>query len=139
MVDTNFMETLLEKKLEFEKEINIYQTKLDTLTSQLNSLVDTISIFTIDQSQIRNSYFKRGECRALILQVLKKHNKPLLSTQIVEEVRLIKQIELNSKKEKINFNGTVNGSMSTMRKRNMIEVIKKEEGVGVWQIKPINS
>ena len=93
---------LITKKEELSGELNFYKTKISQLEEVLNGIDISIKVFDPDFKLCivkakrftgNTHYFKRGESHVLVLDTLRKSQKPMKTHEIV--IELMKKKELD--------------------------------------------
>jgi len=139
MMDSTLIKKLQRKQNEFEKERDYYQNKLDTINLQISSLSETINIFEDPKQQVQQTvHFQPNERQRLIIDLLKKHDKPMSTRDLSEKVQELKNIELTTTEERSNFGKLFHQALNTMKKKGLIESVGKDGSAFIWQIKPIS-
>lgn len=149
---------LADKKMELKHLEDEYQTKLLKLQSDISALETTICLFDsncretiskIDKkvskntnrsrSQfVRNSYFEKGECKKLVLDVLRRSKETLSTEDISLKLQDIKDISkddtvLNKKIQK-----TVVAMLRKLEKVNLVNQVGKRGLEILWDIKELS-
>lgn len=143
MAETHVISALTKKRAELSGEINHYQKLIKSLKENLTHIDQTIKMFdeNYNLSSIKpkrksyERYFKIGEAKVSILDLLRESNKPLSTNEIGEKIALNKGID---KQEDFNlelFLKTLLSSLNRCENSGLIERVGKEGLAILWQIK----
>lgn len=143
MAETHVISALTKKRAELSGEIQHYQKLIKSLKENLTHIDQTIKMFdeNYNLSSIKpkrksyERYFKIGEAKVSILDLLRESNKPLSTNEIGEKIALNKGID---KQEDFNlelFLKTLLSSLNRCENSGLIERVGKEGLAILWQIK----
>lgn len=135
MAETHVISALTKKRAELSGEIQHYQKLIKSLKENLTHIDQTIKIFdenyNIDSIKpkrvYKNRFFKNGEAKLMILDVLRERDKALSISEI--SLLIAKKKEINEG-ELIHLEKSILTSLKTQEKSNLIE--QKDN---LWHIK----
>lgn len=147
---------LADKKMELKRLEDEYNTKLLKLQNDISALETTICLFDGDcgrtiakinekvsksrsrTNTARNSYFEKGECKKLVLDVLRRSKETLSTEDISLKLQDIKAIPkddivLNKKIQK-----TVVSLLRKLESANLVNQIGRKGLEILWDIKELS-
>ena len=149
---------LADKKMELKDLEDEYSKKLLKLQTDILALETTICLFDGDCGETvkkidrkiansnkskaqteRNRYFVKGECKKLVLDVLRTSDVPLNTEHISLKIQDIKEITkddniLNKKIQK-----TIVSTLRQLEKSDIINQVGKKGLSIIWEIKPLEN
>lgn len=144
---------LADKKMELKHLEDEYQTKLLKLQSDISALETTICLFDRDCKEtiskidkkvsntakrakfVRNSYFEKGECKKLVLDVLRRSEETLSTEDISLKLQDIKDISKDNTVLNKKIQKTVVAMLRKLEKVNLVNQIGKRGLEILWGIK----
>jgi len=143
MAETHVLSALTKKRAEVSGEINHYEKLLKQSKLNLQSIDQTIHIFdntydlrTIKAKRVhKERYFKTGEAKVLILDMLRTAKEPLGTNIIAEKLAFNKGINDNEGFSLDHFKKIVFASLERCENNRLIERVGKEGLAILWQIK----
>ncbi|MCF6244999.1 MAG: hypothetical protein L3J43_08170 [Sulfurovum sp.] len=144
MAETHVISALISKRAEVSGEINHYEKLLKQSKDNLQSIDHTIHIFdesydlrTIRAKRVSSErYFKNGEAKTMILDVLRTATKPMNTTSISKNIASEKDIGTDEGFDMERFCKVVLASLSRCESSGLIERVGKDGLSILWQIKP---
>lgn len=148
---------LANKKMELKRLEDEYSAKLLKLQNDISALETTICLFDGDcrdtiakidekvsksnginrSKATRNSYFKKGECKMLVLSMLRESDIPLDTSNIAMLLAEKKGLELD-KNSLTNLQKTVLNTLSKCEQSGLISKVGKNSNNFLWGIKELN-
>ena len=146
MAETHVISALKSKRSEILGEVEHYEALLREHKENLASIDRTIHIFdtsydikTIKAKRVsKERYFKNGETVVLVLDTLRKSNKPMKTDEICSAIALEKALSLKSEYEKATFQKAIVASLSRAVNNNLIERVGRDGLTMLWQIKAVS-
>lgn len=148
---------LADKKMELKRLEDEYSAKLLKLQNDISALETTICLFDgdcrdtiakIDEKvsknnvksrtkAARNSYFEKGECKMLVLSMLRESEMPLDTSNISMLLAEKKALELD-KNSLTNLQKTVLNTLSKCEQSGLISKVGKSSNNFLWSIKELD-
>ncbi len=143
MAETHVISALTKKRSEVSGEIKHYEKLLKQSKLNLQSIDQTIHIFdeTYDLRTIRakrvhkERYFKTGEAKVLILDMLRTATEPLSTNSIAKKLAFNKGIDDNRNFDLEHFKKIIFASLERCENNGLIDRIGKEGLSILWHIK----
>lgn len=143
MAESHVISALIKKRSEVSGEIKHYENLLKKSKLNLQSIDQTIHLFdesydlrTIKAKRVhRERYFKTGEAKVLILNILRTATDPLSTNNLAQKLALNKGIENNESFDLGRFKKIVFSSLERCEKNELIERVGKDRLAILWQIK----
>ena len=143
MAETHVISALTKKRAEVLGEIKHYEKLLKTYKINLQSIDQTIHIFdesydlrTIRAKRVSSErYFKSGEAKIMILDILRRATEPINTTNISKMIASEKGIDYDEGFSLERFSKIVLASLTRCETSNLIERIGKDGLSILWQIK----
>ena len=143
MAETHVISALTKKRAEVLGEIKHYEKLLKTYKINLQSIDQTIHIFdesydlrTIRAKRVSSErYFKSGEAKIMILDILRRATEPINTTNISKMIASEKGIDYDEGFSLERFSKIVLASLTRCETNNLIERIGKDGLSILWQIK----
>jgi len=143
MAETHVISALTKKRAEVSGEIKHYEKLLKQSKLNLQSIDQTIHIFdntydlrTIKAKRVhKERYFKTGEAKVLILDMLRMATEPLNTNIIAEKLAFSKGVINNEGFNLDHFKKIVFASLERCENNRLIERVGKDGLSIVWQIK----
>ncbi len=143
MAETHVLSALTNKRAEVSGEIRHYEKLLKKSKLNLQSIDHTIHIFdeTYDLRTIRakrvssERYFKNGEAKTMILDVLRTATEPMSTTSVSKCIAFKKCIDKDKDFDLERFSKVVLVSLTRCEGSNLIERVGKDGLSILWQIK----
>lgn len=135
MAETHVISALTKKRAELLGEIQHYQELLKSSKENLTHIDKTIKMFdenynieSIKPKRVyKERYFKNGEAKILLLDILREANKALSISQISQLIAKKKEI---NESELIHLEKSILSSLKTQEKNKLIQQKDK-----LWQIR----
>lgn len=136
--NSHVISALVSKHAELLGLVEHHQALLDTHTKELEHISASIKIFepnyklkSIKKKPVRtkNRFFEHGESKRLCMDVMRNYGKSMITTEIVEAVAKVKNIDL-SYEEQItvdNFYKTIANSLRSLDKDGYVKVVENGE------------
>lgn len=133
---------LITKKEELSGELNFYKTKISQLEEVLNGIDISIKVFDPDFKLCsikakrftgNTHYFKRGESHVLVLDILRKSQKPMKTHEIVIELMKRKELDYQDLTLVEKVKKTLLTTLKKQEKNNLIKVVDSSNGF-TWAI-----
>ncbi len=133
---------LITKKEELSGELNFYKTKISQLEEVLNGIDISIKVFDPDFKLCsvkakrftgNTHYFKRGESYVLVLDTLRKSQKPMKTHEIVIELMKKKELDYQDLTLVEKVKKTLLTTLKKQEKNNLIKVVDSSNGF-TWAI-----
>ena len=143
MAQSHVVSTLSKKRGELIGSIRHYQEKIQELDRDLDTVEMAIMIFEPDfdfrttkvvNKHKKNNYFKTGEAKMTILNLLRIGNKPELTDDIVSMVALGKSMSFEDKYAYRDFKKVILNNLKRLQKGNILEQINNDDGSMSWSI-----
>ena len=146
MAETHVISALTSKRSEILGEIQYHEALVKEHKENLASIDRTIHIFdisydlkTIKAKRVsKERYFKNGETVVLILDALRKSNKPMKTDEICGAIASKKALSLESEHEKATFQKAIVASLSRTVENNLVERVGRDGLTMIWQIKAVS-
>ncbi len=143
MAETHVLSALTKKRAEVLGEIKHYEKLLKQSKLNLQSIDYTIHIFdenydlrTIRAKRVSSErYFKNGEAKTMILDVLRTATEPINTTSISKSIALEKGIANDEDFDLERFSKVVLASLTRCESIGLIERVGKDGLFILWQIK----
>ncbi len=143
MAETHVLSALAKKRSEVSGEIKHYEKLLKQSKINLQSIDQTIHIFddsydlrTIKAKRVhKERYFKTGEAKVLILDVLRTAREPLSTNDIAKKLAFNKGIDDNENFHLERFKKMVFASLERCENSGLIKRVGKDGLSVLWQIK----
>lgn len=143
MAETHVLSALTKKRAEVSGEIKHYEKLLKKSKLNLQSIDQTIHIFddtydlrTIKAKRVhRERYFKTGEAKVLILDMLRMATEPLSTNTIAEKLAFNRGLDNTESFNIEHFKKIIFASLERCEKNVLIERIGKDGLAILWQIK----
>ena len=143
MAETHVISALTKKRSEVLGEIKHYEKLLKKSKLNLQSIDHTIHIFdeTYDLRTIKDKrmsserYFKNGEAKTMILDVLRTATEPMTTTNIGKSLAFDKGIDSEEDFDLERFSKVVLASLTRCETSELIERVGKDGLSILWQIK----
>ncbi len=143
MAETHVISALTSKRAEVSGEIKHYEKLLKQSKLNLQSIDHTIHIFdenydlrTIRAKRVsRERYFKNGEAKTMILDVLRMATEPLSTMEVSKTIASNKRINNEEGFDLERFSKVVLTSLSRCENNELIERVGKDGLSILWQIK----
>jgi len=146
MAETHVISALVLKRSELLGEIKHYESLVKEHKENLSTIDKTIHLFdssydlrTIKSKRVlRDRYFKNGEAVVLLLDTLRKLNRPVKTNELTEIIASKKDLILESDYEKATFQKAIVASLSRTVDNGLVERVGRDGVTIVWQIKAKN-
>ncbi|MBD3840008.1 MAG: hypothetical protein IE878_06460 [Epsilonproteobacteria bacterium] len=141
---------LADKKMKLKRLEDKYSAKLLKLQSDISALETTICLFDGDCDKtitkidekvskskakaVRNSYFEKGECKMLVLSMLRESGIPLDTSNISMLLAEKKALDLD-KSSLTNLQKTVLNTLGKCEQSGLISKVGKNSNNFLWSIK----
>jgi len=143
MAETHVISALTKKRSEVSGEIKHYEKLLKQSKLNLQSIDQTIHIFdetydlrTIKAKRVhRERYFKTGEAKVLILDMLRTATEPMSTNTIAKKLAFNKGIDKNENFNLERLKKIVFASLERCENIGLIERVDKDGLALLWQIK----
>jgi hypothetical protein len=143
MAETHIISALTKKRSEVSGEIKHYEKLLKQSKLNLQSIDQTIHIFdetydlrTIKAKRVhKERYFKTGEVKVLILDMLRTAREPLCTNTIAKRLAFNKGIASKENFELERFKKMVFASLERSENSGLIERVGKDGLTMLWQIR----
>ena len=143
MAETHVISALTKKRAEVLGEIKHYEKLLKQSKLNLQSIDHTIHIFdesydlrTIRAKRVSSErYFKNGEAKTMILDVLRTATEPINTTSISKSIASEKGIDNKEDFDLERFSKVVLASLTRCESSELIERVGKDGLSILWQIK----
>lgn len=143
MAETHVISALTNKRAEVSGEIKHYEKLLKKSKLDLQSIDQTIHIFdenydlrTIRAKRVSSErYFKNGEAKTMILDVLRTATEPMNTTNISKKIAFDKGIDSEEDFDLERFSKVVLASLTRCETSELIERVGKDGLSILWQIK----
>jgi len=143
MAETHVISALTSKRAEVSGEIKHYEKLLKQSKLNLQSIDHTIHIFdeSYDLRTIRvkrvssERYFKNGEAKTMILDVLRTATEPINTTSVSKCIASEKGIDADEDFDLERFSKVVLASLTRCESIGLVERVGKDGLSILWQIK----
>ena len=143
MAETHVISALTNKRAEVSGEIKYYENLLKKSKLNLQSIDKTIHLFdesydlrTIKAKRVhKERYFKTGEAKLLILDMLRTTTEPLSTNDISKKIAFNKVIDTKEGFDLERFQKIVFASLKRCENNRLIERVGKDGLAILWQIK----
>ncbi len=143
MAETHVLSALTNKRAEVSGEIKHYEKLLKKSKLNLQSIDQTIHLFdenydlrTIKAKRVhRERYFKTGEAKVLILDMLRTATESLSTNDIAKKIAFNRGFDNEGSFDLNRFQKMVFASLERCENNGLIERIGKDGLSIVWQIK----
>jgi hypothetical protein len=143
MAETHVISALTKKRSEVSGEIKHYEKLLKQSKLNLQSIDQTIHIFdetydlrTIKAKRVhRERYFKTGEAKVLILDMLRTATEPLNTNELSKRLAFNRSLDKKENFDANHFKKIIFASLERCEKNGLIERVGKDGLVVLWQIK----
>jgi len=143
MAETHVISALASKRAEVSGEIKHYEKLLKQSKLNLASIDQTIHIFdesydlrTIKAKRVsKERYFKTGEAKTMILDVLRMATEPLSTSDVSRKIALDKGIDREEDYDFERFSKVVLVSLNRCEGSGLVERVGKDGLSILWQIK----
>jgi len=143
MAETHVISALTKKRAEVLGEIKHYEKLLKKSKLNLQSIDQTIHIFdenydlrTIRAKRVSSErYFKNGEAKTMILDVLRMATEPMNTTNVSKCIALEKGIDTDKDFDLERFSKVVLASLTRCESVGLVERVGKDGLSILWQIK----
>lgn len=135
---------LISKKEELFGELIYHKSKIKQLQEVLNGIDVSILAFDpeFDTSSIKpkrytgrqQHYFARGESHRMILDTLRKADKPLSTSDITIELMKKKSLDYSDKKLVDNVQKSLLNTLKKQEKNNLIKAVDKDNYYGFFWV-----
>jgi len=146
MSETHVISALTSKRAEVSGEIQHYEKLLKQSKQNLQSIDQTIHIFdetydlrTIKAKRVsKERYFKTGEAKVLILDMLRTATEPLSTSDVSKKIAFDQVIDEEDGYDFERFSKVVLASLNRCESSGLIERIGKDGLSILWQIKALS-
>ncbi len=143
MAETHVLSALTKKRAEVSGEIKYYENLLKKSKLNLQSIDQTIHLFdesydlrTIKAKRVhKERYFKTGEAKVLILDMLRTATESLSTNDISKKIAFNKGIDTKEGFDLERFQKIVFASLKRCETNRLIERVGKDGLALLWQIK----
>ena len=143
MAETHVISALTKKRAEVSGEIKHYEKLLKQSKLSLQSIDQTIHLFddtydlhTIKAKRVhKERYFKTGEAKVLILDMLRTATEPLNTNDISKKIAFSRGFDNKESFDLNRFQKMVFASLERCENNGLIERIGKDGLAILWQIK----
>lgn len=143
MAKTHVISALTSKRAEVSGEIKHYEKLLKQSKQNLQSIDQTIHLFdanydlrTIKAKRVRKErYFKTGEAKILILDMLRMATEPLSTSDVSKRISFDKGIDNEEDYDFERFCKVVLATLSRCESSGLVERVGKDGLSILWQIK----
>ena len=135
---------LIKKKKDLKGQLEFYKKSIPKLEEVIRSINISIKIFDADfdvnsikakEYTLRTSYFKHGEVKTMILDVLRKANTPMSTPNIAMELMKIKKLDYTDKTVQTLVKQTTLNALNRLHKSGILD---KNDTIGIrsllWSI-----
>jgi hypothetical protein len=137
---------LIEKRRELSGELKHYQLIINKLTTDLNAIDISISLFDPNikprelkpiRFSTKNRYFKHSETITLVFDVLREADEPIITSDLVKQVMIKKEYDPTDKELYAGIFGTVRATLNAQEKKGILIFNSDGPGKdGYWSINP---
>ena len=143
MAETHVISALTNKRAEVSGEIKHYEKLLKKSKLDLQSIDQTIHIFdenydlrTIRAKRVSSErYFKNGEAKTMILDVLRAATEPMNTTNVSKKIAFKKGIDNKEDFDLERFSKVVLASLTRCETSELIKRVGKDGLSILWKIK----
>lgn len=143
MAETHVISALVKKRSEVSGKIKHYENLLKKAKTDLQSIDQTIHLFdeSYDLRSIKSKrvhkerYFKTGEAKVMILDMLRTSEDPLSTNNISKQLAFSRGINKKENFDASHFQKVIFASLERCEKNGLIERIGKDGLSIIWQIK----
>ena len=143
MAETHVLSALTKKRAEVSGEIKHYESLLKKSKLNLQSIDQTIHLFdesydlrTIKSKRVhKERYFKTGEAKVLILDMLRTAREPLSTNDVSKKIAFNKGFDNDKGFDLNRFQKMVFASLERCENNELIERVGKDGLSILWQIK----
>ena len=143
MAETHVISALTSKRAEVSGEIKHYEKLLKKSKLNLQSIDQTIHLFdesydlrTIKAKRVhKERYFKTGEAKVLILDMLRTNTEPLSTNDISKKIAFNRGLDTKESFNINHFQKIIFASLERCENNGLIERIGKDGLAILWQIK----
>lgn len=143
MAETHVISALTKKRAEVSGEIKHYEKLLKKSKLNLQSIDQTIHLFdesydlrTIKAKRVhRERYFKTGEAKVLILDILRTATEPMSTNNIGKKIAFNSGLENEESFDVKRYQKIIFASLERCENKGLIERVGKEGLALLWQIK----
>jgi hypothetical protein len=143
MAETHVISALTKKRAEVLGEIKHYEKLIKQSKINLQSIDHTIHIFdenydlrTIRAKRVSSErYFKNGEAKTMILDVLRRAIEPISTTEISKSIASKKELDSEEDFDLVRFSKVVLTSLTRCESSELVERVGKEGLSILWKIK----
>lgn len=140
---THVISALVKKRSELSGEIKHYETLLKQAKTDLQSIDQTIHLFdkSYDLRSIKSKrvhkerYFKTGEAKVLILDILRTSQEPLSTNELCKRLASDRGFDNKNNFDANHFQKVIFASLERCESNGLIERTGKDGLAIVWQIK----
>lgn len=143
MAETHVIAALVKKRSEVSGEIKHYENLLKKAKTDLQSIDQTIHLFdkSYDLRSIKSKrvhkkrYFKMGEAKVLILDMLRTATEPLSTNDISNQLAFNRGLSSKENFDANHFQKIIFASLERCENNGLIERVGKDGLSIVWQTK----
>jgi hypothetical protein len=143
MAEPHVISALVKKRAELLGEIQYYEKLLKSSKENLTHIDRTIKMFDENYNLLgikakrvhREKYFKTGEAKLLILDILRVASTPISTTDIGKKIASNKEIDSNEGFDLEHFLKVILASLSRYEHNGLIERAGKDGLTILWQIR----
>ena len=143
MAETHVISALVKKRSEVSGEIKHYENLLKKAKTDLQSIDQTIHLFneyydlrTIKAKRVhKERYFKTGEAKVLILDMLRTATEPLSTNDIGKKIAFNRGLDNKDNFDANHFQKIIFASLERCENNGLIERVGKDRLAILWQIK----
>ncbi len=143
MAETHVLSALTKKRAEVSGEIKHYENLLKKSKLNLASIDQIIHLFdesydlrTIKAKRVhKERYFKTGEAKVLILDMLRTNTEPLSTNDISKKIAFNRGLDTKESFNINHFQKIIFASLERCENNELIERVGKDGLSIVWQIK----
>jgi len=143
MAETHVISALTKKRAEVLGEIKHYEKLLKKSKLSLQSIDHTIHIFdesydlrTIRAKRVSSErYFRNGEAKTMILDVLRRAIEPISTTEISKSIASKKKLDSEEDFDLVRFSKVLLTSLTRCESSELVERVGKEGLSILWKIK----
>ena len=147
---SHIMYALANKQMELKQIQEEFEAKISKIKSDLEAMEQVICLFDGDcgktikklnvkssksKPRTRNKHFINGECRKLVLSVMRTNTEQLTTSDISLKVQDLKKIDKNDNILNKNIQKIVVQILRTLEKSNIIEQVGKDGLSIIWKIR----
>lgn len=145
MGEPHVISALTKKRAELLGEIQHYQQLIKFLKENLSHIDKTILLFDENyniksikpKKPTMNRYFKAGEAKIYILDMLRQSKEPLRTDRISEIIAKQKGLDTEEGFDITNFQKTILASLYNCEHGGLVEKVGKEGTTILWQVKDL--